>query len=139
MKNFPFDILLRVRFRDLDPMGHVNNAVYATYFEIGRAAFFHEVFGVEDVTGFDFILAGLEINYRRPIRMADEVALGLRVGAVGRTSFVFEYALEANGLLAAEGKTVQVSFDYVSHTKKELEGAFRAKLEEYRNGEADRC
>jgi acyl-CoA thioester hydrolase len=49
-----------VRFRDLDPMGHVNNAVTVTYFEHGRAAFFRDHFGVQNISDIDFIVARME-------------------------------------------------------------------------------
>ena len=56
---------IAVRFRDVDSMGHVNNAVYFTYFEEGRKAFVHELFGLKRPTDFQFILAHGGNSYKR--------------------------------------------------------------------------
>lgn len=139
MDRFPFEVPIDIRFRDLDPMGHVNNAVYASYFENGRVAFFHRNFGVEDARDFPFILARLEIDYRRPVLIGDRLTLGIRVGALGTTSFTFEYRLTANGEIAAEGRSVQVAFDYGKGAKRPLDPDFRARLEAFMAGEGGSC
>lgn len=139
MSDYPFEIPVEVRFRDLDPMGHVNNAVYATYFEMGRAAFFREVLGVIDAGGFDFILARLEIDYLRPALMSDDLKLGLRIGSVGKTSFTFEYLLGAQGEDVASGRSVQVFFDYDRKAKKPVPEAFREKIRHFFAGGGQPC
>src|SRR5512135_179026 len=63
-----FKTPVAVRFKDLDAMGHVNNAVYATYFEEARAAFARQVLGLTRLDDFDFVVARLEIDFRRPVR-----------------------------------------------------------------------
>ncbi|NIS30651.1 MAG: acyl-CoA thioesterase, partial [Actinobacteria bacterium] len=68
-----FTVSLPVRFRDLDPMGHVNNAVYATYLEHARARYFRDVVG-EALPTADTVLVHLSVDYRAPIDMdADAV------------------------------------------------------------------
>jgi acyl-CoA thioester hydrolase len=139
LEAFPFESPIQVRFRDLDSMGHVNNAVFATYFEEGRSAFFREVFGVSDPKGFDFILARIEIDYRRPVRLADDLRVGLRVASLGTTSFVLEYRLRAGEEVAAEGRSVQVSFDYGRRAKKPLSADFLEKVRPFTAGGGERC
>ena len=131
MEPFPFETGVEVRFSDLDPMGHVNNAVYATYCEQARVAFFARVFGVEEASGFEFILARLEIDYRRPVLMGDPLRVALRISAVGASSFAFEYRLTVHGERVAEARSVQVFFDYTRHTKVAIPGPFREKLRPY--------
>jgi acyl-CoA thioester hydrolase len=139
LNDYPFEITVEVRFRDLDPMGHVNNAVYATYFEMGRAAFFHDVFEVIDAGGFDFILARIEIDYLRPALMSDSLKLGLRISSVGKTSFTFEYLLSAQGESVASGRSVQVFFDYEKKTKKPIPETFREKVRPFLAGGGQPC
>jgi acyl-CoA thioester hydrolase len=134
VNGFPFETSITVRFRDVDAMGHVNNAVYGTFFEEGRVALFRKHFGVRGASDFDFIIARLEIDFRRPIRLDDEVRLGIRVAAMGVSSFTFDYRLEAAGEVAAEGRTVQVCFDYAAGRKKPLDEGFRARLEAFSAG-----
>ena len=119
---------LEVRFRDCDPMGHVNNAVYLTYLE--QARFHHwRASGIakgaiaspassdaavpDDVPGV--IVARVEIDYRRAAKHGDVLSITLGVAAIGRTSFTYEYEIvDQSGALIATAKTVTVRFDYAA-------------------------
>lgn len=131
MEGFAFTIPIEVQFRDVDAMGHVNNAVYASYFETGRVAFYREVFGMRDACGFDFVVARLEIDYRWRVRLGDDCRLGLRVGRVGETSYTFEYQLQVDDRVAAAGRSVQVFFDYARQAKMPVPAGFYEKVAPY--------
>ncbi|QZP37167.1 acyl-CoA thioesterase [Halobaculum magnesiiphilum] len=103
-----FETTVPVRYRDLDPMGHVNNAVYATYFEAVRTAFFREVVGIE-LADSQAALASLSIDFRAPIEGTGTVRAVLDVTDVGTTSLTFGYELHYEDRLVAEGQTVQVA------------------------------
>ncbi|WP_435062883.1 acyl-CoA thioesterase [Halobaculum sp. EA56] len=103
-----FETTVPVRYRDLDPMGHVNNAVYATYLEEVRTAFFREEVGV-DLADADAALASLDVDFRAPIEGTGEVAASLDVADVGTTSLTVAYELRVDGDLVAEAETVQVA------------------------------
>ena len=96
-----------VRLRDVDFMGHVNNAVYATYLEQARETFFEEVLDVSLVE-VGTVLVNLEIDYRRPIEATDDVEIILDVTELGTSSIPMEYEVRADGELAATARTVQV-------------------------------
>jgi len=100
-------IPVQVRFRDLDALGHVNNAVYLTYFEMARSAYFSRL-ERDWVERGRFILARAEVDFLRPIRLEDPVEVGVRVVRMGRSSFDMEYRVEVLGEEAARGRTVQV-------------------------------
>ena len=107
---------------------HVNNAVFTTYFEEARAAFCREVLGIRTLEAFDFLVARIEINYRRPLRYGEPLAATVRVAGVGATSFTLEYRLTVpagDGTeVVAEGLSVQVFFDYARGVKKPVPAAF---------------
>jgi acyl-CoA thioester hydrolase len=105
---YPFVCPIQVRWRDLDAFGHVNNAVFATYLESARAELWRQRFAGGRATDIPFVVARLEIEYRRPLALHAAVAVGLRVAEVRASSFTFEYRLEDDGLLAATARTVQV-------------------------------
>ncbi len=107
MEGFPVSVPIQVRFRDLDALGHVNNAVFLTYFEVARAAYFGRL-ERDWVEKGHFILARAEVDFLRPILLEDPVEVGVRVVRLGRSSFDMEYLLLAKGKEAARGKTVQV-------------------------------
>lgn len=122
MSDYTFEHDLEVRFRDLDPMGHVNNAVYATYLEQTRAAYFDRVVGVP-LPEAPTVLATLEIDYRREITITDGVVVRSRVAELGTSSIPIDYEIVTTPLtdgdgpdrdredVAATAKTVQVTYD----------------------------
>jgi acyl-CoA thioester hydrolase len=105
---------LDVRFRDCDPMGHANNAVYLTYLEQARLMHWRSLwkFGERpDVPGV--ILARAEIDFRRAARFGDVLDVRIGLAAIGRTSFTYDYEIvDAAGNLVATAKSVMVMYDY---------------------------
>ena len=102
-----YETPIEVRFRDLDSLGHVNNAVYATYFEQARLRYLQDVHGV-DLDEVSFVVARLEVDYRAPIEAVEPVTVGVGVDSVGETSFTLGYAVENEAGVKATGRTVQV-------------------------------
>ena len=124
MEGFDFVHQETVRFRDVDAMGHVNNAVFLTYIEEARIAYLLR-FGAE-VT--QMILARAEIDFRAPLRDGDELEIGVRPAGVGTKSFELEYEVRSADALAAEAKTVIVSFDYEAGRSVDVPQAWREAL-----------
>jgi acyl-CoA thioester hydrolase len=120
---------LSVRFRDCDAMGHVNHAVYFTYFEQCRLTFWRELTGTPS-PHTRVIIARAECDYRAPAHFGDELEVRLFVGEIGRSSFTlaYEIAKTANEQIVAAGKTVMVSYDYTAGTSIELPAESRALL-----------
>jgi acyl-CoA thioester hydrolase len=125
---------LEVRFRDCDPMGHVNNAVYLTYLEQTRFAHWRSVWGrgapqlPPGMPGV--ILARIECDYRRPASYGEMLEIRLRVAAIGRTSFRYEYEMvDQQGRRVLEAKTVQVMYDYAEARPVPIPPEIRAALE----------
>ncbi len=117
----PVIVSIDIRWRDLDALGHVNNAVYLTYFELARFAYIRALdpgAQIDPATllprGYQFILAETHIRYRSPALLTDRLELSLYVSRVGRKSFDFEYRLvDANsGRLVADGCSAQVWYEY---------------------------
>ncbi len=124
-----FDFVHResVRFRDLDGMGHVNNAVFLTYMESARIAFL-AAHGAGSNPQQSLILARTEVDFRSPIAFGEEIEVGVRTLRVGTKSFELEYAIQADGRLAAEGKSVLVGYDYRGGTSVEIPAEWREWL-----------
>ena len=117
-----------VRFRDLDPMGHVNNAVFLTYIESARAAFLQHLGAVQTLEDLALIVARIEIDVRAPVRFGDEVEVSVRVSRFGEKSFDLEHELRVGDTLAAEAKTVLVTYDYERREPVAIPEAWREKL-----------
>ena len=128
-----FSHRLEVRFRDCDPMGHVNNAVYLTYLEQARFAHWRALWGfsLEDLPAGSpgVILAHAEIDYRRPVRSGELLEVRIGVAAIGRTSFTYDYeVVDSSGGIVATARTVQVMYDYSTHKPVPVPDQIRAKI-----------
>lgn len=124
---------LEVRFRDCDPMGHTNNAVYLTYLEQTRFAHWRSLWGFGSpqlppgMPGV--ILARVECDYKRPSRYGDTLEVRMRVAEIGRTSFRYEYEIvDADGGIVLKAKTVQVMYDYGAEKPVPIPDDIRALL-----------
>ncbi len=106
LEAYPVITPIQVRFRDLDSLGHVNNAVYLTYLELARIQYLGRL--ELDTLRPSIVVARIEIDYLRPILLGDEVAVGVRVTGIGNKSFRMEYGITANQELAARAASVQV-------------------------------
>jgi acyl-CoA thioester hydrolase len=125
---------IEVRFRDLDALGHVNNAVVMTYFEEGRKHLFLHVLNGEKVEDFNFILAHVRCDYLLPIRLADHPQLNLWVDSVGTKSFTIGYRLQERDDAAkvfAKGLSVQVWYDYGQNRPMQVPAEMRTILAQY--------
>lgn len=129
-----FSTNIEVRFRDLDALGHVNNAVYFTYFEEGRKHFSKKVFEVSDVSDFKFIMAHIQCDFISPIQFDDCVILQMWVKNIGTKSFSFEYRLvdfSNEAMVYATGKSIQVCYDYEKNRSIEVPAKMRESLTRY--------
>jgi acyl-CoA thioester hydrolase len=125
-----FDFVHRdeVRFRDLDGMGHVNNAVFLTYMESARLAYFRSL-GLDGNPLEAMILARAEVDFRSPIELGEQVEVGVRTSRIGTKSFGLEQEVRADGRLAAEGRFVLVAYDYTTNRSQKLPWEWRELLE----------
>jgi acyl-CoA thioester hydrolase len=120
-EDFEVSCEAEVRFRDVDAMGHVNNAVYATYFEIARSAYARSL-GLgegDDADIFDllpFILLEVYCRFVSPVRMEDRLRAHIRCSRLGTKSYDFEYLItsEKDGRTVATGRSTQVYYDYAA-------------------------
>lgn len=120
MSDFPFVHRERVRLRDIDSFGHVNNAVYSTYLEEAR---------LDALGGLGaVILARVEIDFRAELYVGDEIEVHSRCSRIGTKSFDLEHEIRVDGRIAAEAKSVLVGFDYETHRSVPVAEELKARL-----------
>lgn len=120
-----------VAFRDLDGLGHVNNAVYLSYVESARLAYMQEVLGPLALEELG-IVADVKISFRSPASLGETLEVGQRVSRVGETSLVFDFEIRGgDGRLVAEGSTVHVAFDYGMRRPVPVPEEWRSRIESY--------
>ncbi|MCW9707351.1 acyl-CoA thioesterase [Fodinibius salsisoli] len=85
---FPHWATIPIRFRDLDPLNHVNNALFSTYYEEARIKFIQKIpeFSKQVQQGFSFVLANIQINFIRPAEYPGNLLIGSGIKSTGNTS-----------------------------------------------------
>ena len=114
LEDFPYRLTDNVRFGDLDPNQHVNNAVYATYFETGRVTLMKDPRHGLLQEGLAWIMVRLDMHFRAELRWAGTIELGLGVVRLGRTSVTCEQVVFSEGRCVASATAVMVLIDEVT-------------------------
>lgn len=134
LDSFKYKTTIELRFADLDVMGHVNNAVYFTYMEVGRTKYWkHAINWDWQSTGV--VIGQASIDYISPIFFEDKISLYVRTSRIGNKSFDLEYLIvkTVNGkeILCSKGKTVCVAFDYATKSPTVIPEKERQKMMEF--------
>jgi acyl-CoA thioester hydrolase len=109
---------IQIRFKDVDALGHVNNANHVTYFEYARIRFFDELIGGDiDWDNEGMILAHQQVSYKKPIYLKDEISVLTWFVKSGTTSFELGYDIvrkekDGSETVCATGSSVQVCYNY---------------------------
>jgi acyl-CoA thioester hydrolase len=130
--NQPHRIPIQLRFADTDAFGHLNNAVFATFAEVGRIRFWQDLLGrtvgPQDTAGM--ILARIALDFRLQVRLGDEVSVTTEVGRIGNSSVGLKQAVLLGEQVAVEIESVVVFFDYGQQKSVPVPADVRARLEE---------
>ena len=109
-------------------MGHVNNAVFLTYIESARVAFLEHLGAATTLEEMAIIVARVEIDFRAPVRLGDEIEVTARASRFGDKSFDLDHEVRVDGRIVAEAKTVLVTYDYSTHEAVPIPDEWREKL-----------
>jgi len=113
LEDYPYRLSDNVRFADLDPNQHVNNAVYASYFETSRVMLVKDLRNGLMPAGLSWVLVRLDIHYRAELHWPGTIELGLGVSKLGRTSATFSQVVFSEGkcVASATSTTVMVGLE----------------------------
>lgn len=119
---------LETRYADYDTKGHVNNAVFLTYFEMARARAWVEHLGGD--ADFPFILAEAAVRFVSQAMIGEALEIEMTTTEVRTRSWVWSYVVRAarDGRVVAEGRTVQVMFDYAAGRAVPIPETLRERL-----------
>ena len=128
--SYPFEMTVEVIFRDIDALGHTNNAVYLTYTESARLKYFTELMNIKGLADWPLILAEVTCTYKSPTYLGELLRIGGGVTRIGTSSFymAFTVTAERDGRLVALVRNVLVYYDYVAGRSVPLPDAFRAAV-----------
>lgn len=130
-----FVVPWQVIFRDVDAFGHVNNAVYLSYFEWARAQLWFALTGGSLPTDIGFIVARAEVDFILQIGM-EPIDICVRIGEMRTTSFETLYEIRKGDgrQVAATGKVVVVLFDWKTQSKTPISDELRRKVHRLQEG-----
>lgn len=136
MKGFRHKTKIQIRFKDIDGMGHVNNANYLTYLEYARIEFSNEIlWGEVNWNKLGFILAKIVIDYKIPILLNDKVFVYTKCSTIGNKSFDLLSSIikEENNreIELAAATAVLVCYDYETRKSMSIPEEWKKKLIEY--------
>jgi acyl-CoA thioester hydrolase len=127
-------VSIEVPYRDIDAMGHVNNAIYFSYFELARQKYWEALVGLASPLDIGFVVASASIDYRLPAHMSDRLEVEIRCPRIGNSSFDFTYRMTRGEELVAEGRSTQVLWDWHEGGKRVFTDALRKRIEAFENG-----
>jgi acyl-CoA thioester hydrolase len=124
---------IQPRFRDTDAMGHINNAVYVTYLEVARQAYWARFERGSDYRRVPFILAHVTCDFRSEALVSEVLEVGIRCEWAGTKSFAFGYRIRERDSrrLVVEATTIQVCYDYESKRSIAMPDDLRRRLEAF--------
>jgi acyl-CoA thioester hydrolase len=132
LAHYPHRVTEIIRFGDLDPQGHVNQAVFLTYFESGRVAMFrNQDLGI-GVPGLTYVLVRMEVDYMKELHWPGTIEIGTGVAEFGRSSFKAMQAIFRDGVCAAAGKATLVCMDVTTRKATPLPEAAIARLSKWK-------
>jgi len=124
-----FSIELPVQFRDIDVMGHVNNATYFQYMETGRVELARKFGMVKGGFRGSFIVASARCEFKKPIRNERRITVSVWVSRIGDRSWDLDYSIHGPRRVEfAVGRTTQVAYDYKTRSAVQISGKLKRKL-----------
>ena len=133
---FKFFHPLEVRYGDLDPQGHVNNAAFLTYFEQARVQYLTEL-GLfardQSFADIGVIIADIHVRYTAPITWGTPLKVGVRIATIGNKSLRIDQCImnHVTQQMHATGTVVLVAYDYHAHATILVPDAWREKISRY--------
>jgi acyl-CoA thioester hydrolase len=132
IEDFPIRVPDIIRFADMDRQGHVNNAVYPTYFETGRVPRIYDPKEGFQVEGCTTVLARIEIDFLKELHWPGTVEIGTAIAEIRRSSYVFAQAIFNEGACAARARSTMVLIDRGTRKARPLPQELIATLDRLR-------
>src|SRR3989475_9097980 len=124
-----FSIELPVQFRDIDVMGHVNNATYFQYMETARVELARSLGQVSEGFRGGFIVASARCEFKKPIRNERRITVSVWVSRIGDRSWDLDYSIRGpRGVQYAIGRSIQVAYDYKTRSAVKISGKLKRDL-----------
>ncbi len=131
--SFKHTIPLQIRFNDVDKFGHINNAVYFSFYDLGKTEYFASVCPNVDWERDAIVVAHIEVDFMQQIRGTDRIAVQTSVTSIGTKSFdLAQRVVDINtNMVKCVCKSTMVTFDLIHHCSKPLTEEWVTAICEY--------
>ena len=136
LNKFKFKLPLHLRWIDMDALGHLNNAIFVTYFEVARGHYMLRACPGWDWHKHMFLIGNVNVDFKKELLLsAQNAQVWMRTSKIGTKSFVLEYAVvsEKQGeiIIHATGSTTQIMFDMKTRSTIEVADWVRESLTDF--------
>ena len=136
LNKFKFKLPLQLRWNDMDALGHVNNAIFVTYFEVAPGHYMLQACPGWDWHKHMFLIGNVNVDFKKELLLsAQNAQVWMRTSNIGTKSFVLEYAVvsEKQGeiIIHATGSTTQIMFDMKTRSTIEVADWVRESLTDF--------
>ena len=143
MQTFDFKHILplQIRFNDIDALGHVNNSVYFSFYDLGKSSYFEAVEkGPIDWRAADIVIANIHADFLAPIFMHNKIAVRTAVAEIGNKSLrMVQQIIDTDkGDIKSECTTIMVGFDPKTSEAKEISNEWRSKISLFEERDVNR-
>lgn len=132
---YKHSIPVQLRFNDTDALGHVNNSVYLSFYDLGKSAYLEIINNGKKVKPkeVDIVVAHIEVDFIEPVFLHDRIAVQTTVSHIGNKSFSLMQRIidEETGREKCVCTTVMVGFDFNTNTTKPISDDWREAIESY--------
>lgn len=135
--HFPLSLPVQIRFNDIDPFGHVNNATYQEYFDLGRVQYFRQIFNGDLFTKeMALVIASINTNFLDAVRLHDQIEVHTKIDEIGNKSLkMLQHVIDTRtGELKATCLSVMVCFRTSDHQTQMIPDAWREKFIAFEKG-----
>ena len=131
---FKHSIPVQLRFNDADSLGHINNAVYFSFYDLGKSEYFKAVSGKQlDTKDIDIVVVHAEVDFLAPVFLTDEIAVQTTVSHIGNKSLTLLQRIveTTTGKVKCVCKTVMVGFDFETQLSINISDEWRRVITEF--------
>ena len=136
--NFKHSVPVQLRFNDADALGHINNSVYFSFYDLGKSEYFKAVRGNQlDTKDIDIVVVHAEVDFLAPVFLSDEIEVQTTISDIGNKSFtLLQRIMETTtGKVKCVCKTVMVGFDFKTQMSINISDEWRKAITEFEGRE----
>lgn len=130
---FRHTLPVQLRFNDIDVLGHLNNGIYFSFYDLGKLRYFESVRpSLQALKEIDLVVANVNANFIAPVFLHEEIVVQTRTASIGNKSIkLYQQVASTQGVVKSTCETILVGFDLAAQTTKPISDEWRRAIETY--------